>query len=61
MFEAQQDLDFSQSALAVGLVLEGADLLDGHAHLVLPVVGGAGTQTDPKVEGTRDGDLTHWK
>lgn len=29
--EAQQDLDFPQRALAIGLVLEWADLLDGDA------------------------------
>lgn len=42
--EAQQDLDFPQRALAVGLVLERADLLDGDA-LVLGVIQG---RTDPK-------------
>lgn len=42
--EAQQDLDFPQRALAVGLVLERADLLDGDA-LVLGVIQG---RTDPE-------------
>lgn len=37
MFKAQQDLDLAERALAVGLVLEGADLLDSHAHLAVPV------------------------
>lgn len=37
--EAQQDLDFPQRALAVGLVLERADLLDGDA-LVRRVIQG---------------------
>lgn len=37
--EAQQYLDFPQRALAVGLVLERADLLDGHA-LVRRVIQG---------------------
>lgn len=41
MLEAQEDLDLSQGALAVRLVLKRADLLDGHADLVVPVVGGA--------------------
>lgn len=41
VLEAQKDFDLSQCALAVGLVLKGADLLDGHAYLVLPVVGRA--------------------
>lgn len=41
VLEAQKDFDLSQGALAVGLVLKGADLLDGHAYLVLPVVGRA--------------------
>lgn len=34
MAEAQQDLDLSQCALAVRLVLERADLLNGHSELV---------------------------
>lgn len=41
MFEAQQDFDLPQGALAVRLVLERADLLDGHAYLVVPVIGRA--------------------
>lgn len=41
MLEAQEDLDLSQGALAVRLVLKRADLLDGNADLVVPVVGGA--------------------
>ena len=43
MFEAQQDLDLSQGALTVRLVLEGADLLNGHAYLVVLVIGRAVT------------------
>lgn len=39
MFEAQEDLDLSQGALAVRLVLKWADLLDGHTDFVVPVVG----------------------
>lgn len=31
MVETQQDLDFPQRALAIRLVLEGADFLDGYA------------------------------
>ena len=52
MFEAQQDLDLAERALAVGLVLEGADLFDGHSHLVVPAVcravwgGGGGRERD---------------
>ena len=42
MFEAQQDLDLSQRALAVRLVLKGADLLDGHPDLVVAVICRAG-------------------
>lgn len=38
MFEAQQDFDLSQGALAVRLVLKGADLLDGNTDLVVPVI-----------------------
>lgn len=44
MLEAQKDLDLSQGALAVRLVFKGADLLNGHADLVVPVVGRAETQ-----------------
>lgn len=40
MFEAQKDLDLSQGALAIRLVLKGADLLDGHTDFVVPVIGG---------------------
>ena len=42
VFEAQQDFDLPQGALAVRLVLKRADLLDGHTDLVVPVVGRAG-------------------
>lgn len=42
MFKAQEDFDLSQGALAVRLVLKGADLLNGHTNLVVPVIGGAG-------------------
>lgn len=38
MFEAQKDLNLSQGALAVRLVLKGADLLDGHTDFVVPVI-----------------------
>lgn len=38
MFEAQQDLDLAESALAVRLVLERADLLYGHAHFIIPII-----------------------
>lgn len=38
MVEAQQDLDLPQCALAVGLMLEGADFLDGYACLAHMVV-----------------------
>lgn len=38
VFEAQQDLYFAESALAVRLVLEWADLLYGHAHFIIPIV-----------------------
>ncbi|MGV7496105.1 hypothetical protein PJK46_29075, partial [Mycobacterium kansasii] len=31
MAESQQDLDLPQRALTVGLMLKGADLLDGHS------------------------------
>ena len=31
--ESQQDLDFPQCVLTVGLILEAADLLDGHSGL----------------------------
>lgn len=34
MSEPQQDLDLPQGALAVGLVLEWADLLNGHTDLI---------------------------
>lgn len=40
MFEAQKDLDLPQGALAVRLVLKGADLLDGHTDFVVSVIGG---------------------
>lgn len=38
MVEAQQDLDLPQRALAVGLMLKGADFLDGHSSLAHMVV-----------------------
>lgn len=38
MAEAQQDLDLPQCALAVGLMLKGADFLDGHANLARMVI-----------------------
>lgn len=38
MFEAQEDLDLSQGALTVRLVLERANLLNGDADFVVPVV-----------------------
>lgn len=38
MAESQQDLDLPQCTLAVGLVLEGADLLDGHSSLAHVVI-----------------------
>lgn len=41
MFKAQKDFDLSQGALAVRLVLKGADLLNGHTDLVVSVIGGA--------------------
>ena len=40
VLEPVEDLDFSQSSLAVSLVLEGADLLDGDLALGLHVHGG---------------------
>lgn len=42
MFEAQKDFDLSQGALAVGLVLKRADLLNGHTYLVVSFIGRAG-------------------
>lgn len=42
--EAQQDLDFSQSALAVRLVLEWTDFLDGHALICQVIQGRAAKQ-----------------
>lgn len=50
VLEAQEDLDLSQGALAVRLVLKRADLLDGHADLVVPVVRGAASLTGQKSE-----------
>jgi hypothetical protein len=38
MAEAQQDLNLTESALAVGLMLKGADLLDGHTSLAHVVI-----------------------
>ena len=43
MLEAQQDFDLSQGALTVGLMLEGADLLNGHTDLIVTVIGSAGS------------------
>ena len=40
VLEPVEDLDFPQSSLAVSLVLEGADLLDGDLALGLHVHGG---------------------
>lgn len=40
VLEPVEDLDFPQSSLAVSLVLEGADLLDGDLALSLDVHGG---------------------
>lgn len=48
VLEAQEDLDLSQGALAVRLVLKRADLLDGHADLVVPVVCRAASLTGQK-------------
>lgn len=45
--EAQQDLDLSQRALAVRLVLKWADLLNGHSELVHVV--------KSRAKGSRDG------
>lgn len=42
MVETQQDLDFSQCALAVRLVLKGADFLDGYTLVCHVVLRGAG-------------------
>lgn len=42
MAETQQDLDFPQCALAVRLVLKGADFLDGNALVRHVVQGRAG-------------------
>lgn len=50
--EAQQDLDFPQRALAVGLVLERADLLDGHALVGGVIQGRAGSGGGWRGEGT---------
>lgn len=43
--EAEQDLDLPQRALAVGLVLEGADFLDGDALAGHVVQRGAARRT----------------
>ena len=37
MSEAGQNLNFPQCSLAVGLVLKGADLLDGHLRHCLVI------------------------
>lgn len=37
VFEAQQDLDLAEGALAVGLVLERTDLLNRHSHFSVPI------------------------
>lgn len=42
VFEAQEDFDLSQGALAVRLVLKRADLLNGHTDLVVPIISRAG-------------------
>ena len=39
MSEAGQNLNFPQCPLAVGLVLKGADLLDGHLCVFLSICG----------------------
>ena len=63
--EAQQDLDLSQRALAIRLVLERADLLDGHAgggHIVqgraerwaAECVGGREREAEREEEGWRE-------
>lgn len=44
VFEAQQDLYLTESALAVRLVLEWADLLYGHAHFIIPIISRATKQ-----------------
>lgn len=41
MLEAQEDLDLTQRALAVRLVLKGTDLFDGSPDLVDMIVGRA--------------------
>lgn len=51
--EAQQDLDFPQRALAVGLVLERADLLDGHALVRCVIQGRTGRRGSGRVGGTQ--------
>lgn len=57
VLEAQEDLNLSQGALAVRLVLKRADLLDSNADLVVPVVGGAAPLTADRVKMTnRDKD-----
>lgn len=53
MLEAQEDLDLPQGALAVRLVLKRADLLDGHADLVVPVVGGAASLKGEEIKKTK--------
>lgn len=50
MFEGIENLDFADSALAVGGVLEGADLLDGHL-LARPFVEGLPTVRKGRKEG----------
>lgn len=54
MLEAQEDFDLSQGALAVCLVLKRADLLDGHADLVVPVVGRAASLKREKKKKNRN-------
>lgn len=49
--EAQQDLDFPQRTLAVGLVLERADLLDGDALVRRVIQGRTGRRESGRVGG----------
>lgn len=57
--EAQQDLDFPQRALAVRLVLEGADLLDGDALARRVIQGRTGRRESGRVGGNRAGLMLH--
>lgn len=49
VFEAQEDLDLPQGALAVRLVLKGADLLDGYTDFVVAVIGRAETVKSKRI------------